>query len=335
MALAKGGFGCLGGDMSSLMQKSSQMAIDIGGIHFPSPILNASGAFNPVLFDQISPLKETLGAIVTKTVTPQPLMGNPQYRTVELPGVGMLNSIGLQNPGLVGYLEGEATVFKAFGLPVILSISANSSGQFQQMVETLLTHPNAACVDGLEVNLSCPNVEKGGAHFGTIPEYVFDAISAIRQVWPGLLFAKLTPNVTDIAAIGEAAVSGGATGLTAINTVMGAAIDIKTKKPILKRVSGGYSGPGIKPIALHAVWTLKKRFPEVPIMAVGGISSFEDVLEFMMAGASLVQVGTQCFRHPKVFAEIHSQLKQYVEDQTVMNASLKNISDIIGCAHLN
>jgi dihydroorotate dehydrogenase (NAD+) catalytic subunit len=180
----------------------------------------------------------------------------------------------------------------------------------------------------LEVNLSCPNVEKGGAHFGTIPEYVYDAISAIRQVWPGLLFAKLTPNVTDIVAIGEAAVSGGATGLTAINTVMGAAIDVKQKKPILKRVSGGYSGPGIKPIALHAVWTLRKRFETVPIIAVGGAGSLEDVLAFMMAGASLVQVGTQCFRSPKVFQEIHLELKQYLVDE-----QLKNISDIIGCAH--
>jgi dihydroorotate dehydrogenase (NAD+) catalytic subunit len=318
---------------NNLISEQNALSVEIAGVRFPSPILNASGAFNPVLFDQIAPLRETLGAIVTKTVTPQPLMGNPQYRTVELPGVGMLNSIGLQNPGLVGYLDGEASVFKAFGLPVILSISANSSSQFQQMVEALLVHPNAACVDGLEVNLSCPNVEKGGAHFGTIPEYVYEAISAIRQVWPGLLFAKLTPNVTDIAAIGEAAVSGGATGLTAINTVMGAAIDIQEKKPILKRVSGGYSGPGIKPIAVHAVWTLRKRFPTVPIMAVGGASSVEDILEFMMAGASLVQVGTQCFRQPKVFAEIHQQLKQYVQEQSVNDEQLKSISDIIGCAH--
>lgn len=225
-------------------------------------------------------------------------------------------------------MDGEAQAFKDLGLPVILSISAHSKGAFQQMAETILAHPLAHCVDGLEINLSCPNVEKGGAHFGTIPEFVVEAVSAVRSVWPGVIFAKLTPNVTDIVAIAEAAIQGGTTGLTAINTVMGAAIDIRTKSPILKRVSGGYSGPGIKPVAMHAVWTLHKHFPTTPIMAVGGASQWEDVVEFMMAGASLVQIGTQCFRQPHVFPKILASLASYCQQE-----SIASLSGMIGCAH--
>ena len=304
------------------------LGITVAGIEFPSVLLNASGAFNAPLFNQLHPLKACMGGIVTKTVTREPLAGNPQARTVELPGIGMLNSIGLQNPGLVYTLAQDIPALNAMGLPVILSISAHSSADFAQMAEFVLTHENGDKIDALELNLSCPNVEKGGVHFGSAPDSVRDALKAVTSVCAKPVFAKLTPNVGDIVSIGAAAIEGGASGLTAINTVLGAAIDIRRKQPALPRVSAGYSGPGIKPIALHAVWNLRKYFPETPIMGVGGISSADDVLEFLMAGASLVQVGTICFREPMIFKTITEQLHAYCQAE-----ALPSLAAIRGCAH--
>lgn len=301
----------------------------VAGIRFSNVLLNASGAFNAHLFNELYPLQDNLGGIVTKTVTSQPLAGNIQPRTVELPGIGMLNSIGLQNPGLAYSLEKDIPALKAYGLPVILSISAHSSTEFAKMTETALSHPSGAMIEALELNLSCPNVEKGGVHFGSAQDSVKDALKAVTSICNKPVFAKLTPNVGDIVAIGGAAIEGGAAGLTAINTVLGAAIDIRKKKPVMPRVSAGYSGPGIKPVAIHAIWNLRKHFPETPIMGVGGISSAEDVLEFLMAGASLVQVGTICFRNPLIFQQITAQLQEYC-----LAEELTSLSALCGCAHL-
>lgn len=310
------------------MQTLTDLSVTVAGIRFPSPILNASGAFNASLFNQLFPLGEVMGGIVTKTVKREPWAGNPQYRTVELPGIGMLNSIGLQNPGLDYFLENEAEAFKAYGLPLFLSISASSNQEFAEMADRIVNHPSGVHVDGLEVNLSCPNVEKGGAHFGSSCETVEGAVRSVKEHFGKAVFAKLTPNVTDIVSIGGSAIAGGADGLTAINTVMGAAIDIKKRKPILQRVSGGYSGPGIKPIAVHAIWQLHHHFPETPIMGVGGVMTVEDVLEFMMAGASVVQVGTSCFRDPLVFRKIVEQLRSIAAEE-----GFGSMEDLIGCAH--
>jgi dihydroorotate dehydrogenase (NAD+) catalytic subunit len=300
----------------------------VAGIHFASPLLNASGAFNPHLFNDLFSLKSVLGGIVTKTVTEQPQVGNIQPRTVELPGIGMLNSIGLQNPGLAYTLEKDLPAMAGYELPVILSISAHSSADFAKMAETILAHPSGKQITALELNLSCPNVEKGGVHFGSSADSVRSAVSAVKHVFPKPVFAKLTPNVTDIVSIGGAALEGGADGLTAINTLLGVSIDIKKRKPVMPRVSAGYSGPGVKPVALHAVWNLRKHFPEAPILAVGGISTAEDVLEFLMAGASLTQVGTSCFRHPNVFPQLHQQLIDWCQIEGVTS-----LSEIRGCAH--
>lgn len=303
------------------------LAQTTSGLDFPSVLLNASGAFNAPLFNELSPLDQSLGGIVTKTVTTDPLAGNPQPRTVELPGIGMLNSIGLQNPGLPYCLEKEIPALKAYDLPVILSISAHSSGEFARMAETVLSHAPGALPDAIEMNLSCPNVEKGGVHFGSDPVSVREAVGAVKRVFAKPVFAKLTPNVGDIVSIGAAALEGGADGLTAINTVLGVAIDTRLRKPVMPRVLAGYSGPGIKPIALHAVWNLRKHFPDVPIMGVGGISNSQDVLEFLMAGASLVQVGTICFRDPLIFRRIRDELRAYCESEGIVR-----LSDLCGCA---
>lgn len=311
--------------MSALV---SPLGHTVAGIRFSSVLLNASGAFNAHLFNELSPLKDIMGGIVTKTVTRQPLAGNIQPRTVELPGIGMLNSIGLQNPGLAYSLEKDIPALKVLGLPVILSISAHSSAEFAQMTEIALSHPNGSLIEALELNLSCPNVEKGGVHFGSAQDSVRQALQAVTSVCHKPVFAKLTPNVGDIVSIGGAAIEGGAAGLTAINTVLGATIDIKRKKPVMPRVSAGYSGPGIKPIAIHAIWNLRKHFPDIPIMGVGGVSTAEDVLEFLMAGASLVQVGTICFRNPLIFKEIAETLQAYCVAE-----NLGSIAELSGCAH--
>lgn len=307
---------------------AASLAHEVAGIRFSSMLLNASGAFNAALFNELYPLNSALGGIVTKTVTREPLAGNPQPRTVELPGIGMLNSIGLQNPGLSYTLEKDLPALNTCKLPVVLSMSAHSSREFAAMAETVLSHANGSQIAAFELNLSCPNVEKGGVHFGSAPDSVLEAVQAVVSVSDRPVFAKLTPNVTDIVSIGGAAIEGGAQGLTAINTLLGVSIDVRRKKPVMPRVSAGYSGPGIKPVALHAIWNLYKHFPETPIMGVGGISTAEDVLEFIMAGASLVQVGTICFRNPLVFRQIALELQAYCEAEKV-----GSLSELCGCAH--
>jgi dihydroorotate dehydrogenase (NAD+) catalytic subunit len=303
---------------------TSPLSVTVNAIDFNLPLLNASGAFYAPSFDRFFPLSQGLGGLVTKTVTQTPSMGNKPYRTVELPGIGMLNSIGIQNPGLNVCLTQEIPALHHYGLPVVLSISAHSVAQFAEMACTAL--PYADHIAALELNLSCPNVSAGGIHFGTDPASVQQTVTAVKAVWPKPVWAKLTPNVTDIVRIGEAAVTGGADGLTAINTVMGLALDIKKRKPILPRVSGGYSGPGIRPIALNAVWQLHKALPTTPIIGVGGIETVEDVISFLLAGANLVQIGTACFRHPMVFTQLVEELTAYCQQEGLSVAELSGLA---------
>ena len=209
-----------------------------------------------------------------------------------------------------------------------MSISATEPDEFETMINSILNHPNGKLVDGIELNLSCPNVAKGGVDFGSSPTLVQQSVKSARRVFEKVIFTKLTPNVGNMLPITEAAIEAGTTGITAINTLLGCSIDIKKKKPYLPRVSGGYSGPGIKPIALHHVWQIHQAFPETPIVGVGGISTYEDILEFMIAGASLVQVGTSCFRHPMVFNTIKEGLLGYLRDEKVAS-----VSTIIGSGH--
>ncbi len=303
------------------------LSVSLGDLPLDSLLMNASGAFNPGLFSELYPLNEALGAIVTKTVTEEPRVGNVQPRTVELAGVGMLNSIGLQNAGLDYFLESDATALGKHNLPVILSISAYSQAGFSRMIQTIAGRP-LVNIAAIEMNLSCPNVDKGGVEISTSAALVQEAVQTVCQNFQKPVFAKLTPNVASMLPMAEAALTAGATGITAINTVFGAAIDIRKRKAVLPRVSGGYSGPGIKPIALHHVWQLHQAFPAVPIIGVGGINSAQDVLEFVMAGASAVQVGTSCFRQPMIFQQLVLDLKAFCTSQNI-----QNLSTLIGCAH--
>jgi len=316
--------------MSSPVADSPTTAINVAGITFPHVVLNASGCFNPSVFNTLSPLEKCLGGIVSKTVTTEPRTGNPQQRTVELPGIGMLNSIGLQNPGLTYFLEQEIPQFAQYNVPIVASLSAASAKAFGTMAKTIMSHPNGTLVSALELNLSCPNVAEGGVDFGLSPTTVSAVVQTTVDAWPKPIFAKLTPNITSMLPVAEAAINSGAQGITAINTLLGTSINLKTQQPYLNRVSGGYSGPGIKPVALHHVWQLHRAFPETPIIGVGGIQSTDDALEFLLAGASLVQVGTHCFRRPMAFQQFKIALSEYLQQ-----AQLTDFSQLTGLAHKN
>ena len=296
----------------------------IGKLTLDSPILNASGTFNPHVFSQLFSLKQYLGAIVTKTVTPNASSGNTQQRTVELPGIGMLNSIGLQGKGIITTMDTDIPQhYGCHDTPVILSISADSEVAFQRMTAYIEAHPNRHYLQGIEVNVSCPNVHAGGALFGASPQWVSKAVHAVRQETSLPLWVKLTPNTTELVAVAQASVDAGANALTAINTVLGSHIDIRRRQASLAKVSGGYSGQGIKPIAIHHVINIAKALPNTPIIGVGGIRSAVDVLEFIMAGATAVQVGTHCFNDPAVFVDLIQDLEAWCIAEGV--ASLREL----------
>jgi dihydroorotate dehydrogenase (NAD+) catalytic subunit len=300
----------------------------LGSLELTSPILNASGTFNPSVFSRLFSLKAHLGAIVTKTVTPNASAGNPQQRTVELPGIGMLNSIGLQGKGIMTSMEVD--VLQHYGchdLPVILSLSADSEQAFQRMSAYVESHVNRSYLHGIEVNVSCPNVHAGGALFGASPQWVKKAVHAVKRETTLPVWVKLTPNTTEVVAVAQASIEAGADALTAINTVLASHIDIRRRKPSLAKVSGGYSGQGIKPIAIHHILNIAKALPNTPLIGVGGIQRAEDVLEFLMAGATAVQLGTHCFRDPAVFVDVLQEL-----DAWCVAEGVASLSELVGVA---
>jgi dihydroorotate dehydrogenase (NAD+) catalytic subunit len=305
------------------------LSTTVGSLTLQSPLLNASGCFNPSVFHEFYPLERALGGIITKTTTMAPRPGNPLPRIVELPGIGMLNSIGLQNPGIHAVLEDDInTFYHCDQLPLILSIAACSIEEFVELVHTINAHPNSHRIRAFEVNLSCPNVAKGGVDFGKSPEHVEAILHALSQTTETPLFAKLTPNVSSMVPMAEAAVNGGATGIVAINTLLGSHINTTTRKATLPRVSGGYSGPGVFPAALHHVIQLRQALPRhIAIIGVGGIHTGDHILQMLMAGASAVQLGTQCFTQPSVFARCHQALSTFCQQEGVTS-----LDELIGCA---
>ena len=310
-----------------LQTLQSDFTLEMAGLPLSSPILNASGAFNPQVFSRLFPLKDYLGAVVTKTITPNASSGNAQQRTVELKGVGMLNSIGLQGKGIVYSMAEDIPDLFQHHTPIILSISAESETAFSRMTAFVEAHANRRMLAGIELNVSCPNVHAGGAIFGSSPEWVAKAVRAVKQETTLPLWVKLTPNTSQFVAVGCAAVDAGADALTAINTVLGSHIDIKRRCPSLAKVSGGYSGIGIKPIAIHHVIQLAKALPHIPIVGVGGIRTAEDVLEFIMAGCSAVQVGTHAFESPTIFVQLLQELDAWCKAEGISSLqSLKGVA---------
>jgi dihydroorotate dehydrogenase (NAD+) catalytic subunit len=271
--------------------------VRLGRITLPNPVTVASGTFGVEYGDYYD--LNTLGALVTKTITLEPREGNPPPRLLETPH-GLLNSIGLQNPGLERFLAETLPQYARYTPPLIVSFSGAKEDDFIIIAKALSERPEIAA---LEMNVSCPNVEREGLAFGTDPEVVERLTAKVRAVTDHELIVKLTPNVTDIVAIAKAAVNGGADSLALINTVIGLAIDPVTDTPWFPRGIAGYSGPAIKPIALANVWKVAQAV-KAPIIGMGGICSVRDAQDFLCVGAVAFAVGTGQFAHPNLVPEL-------------------------------
>jgi dihydroorotate dehydrogenase (NAD+) catalytic subunit len=278
------------------------LSVTLGRLHLQNPILVASGTFGYAR--EMAGIVDfaRLGGIIPKTVTRQPRAGNRPPRTVETPS-GLLNAIGLDNDGIEHFIQHHLPYLRGLPTAVLANIAGKNESEFVEMAKLLQPEPGLA---GLELNLSCPNVS-GGVDFATDPEVTRRVVSRVREVCSLPLLAKLTPNVTDIVAIAQAAAEGGADALTLVNTFIGIAVDWRRRRPVLAHGTGGLSGPAIKPLALRMVWQVARQV-QVPVIGVGGIATVDDVMEFLVAGASAVQLGTVNFYDPTASVRIVEQL---------------------------
>ncbi|MBT2260192.1 dihydroorotate dehydrogenase [Bacillus safensis] len=277
--------------------------VELPGLSLKNPIIPASGCFGfgrefASLYDL-----SLLGGIMIKATTLEPRFGNPTPRVAET-GAGMLNAIGLQNPGLKGVLENELPWLEQFDTPIIANVAGS---QVEDYVEVAKQISQAKNVHALELNISCPNVKTGGIAFGTDPNMAASLTKAVKEVSSVPVYVKLSPNVANIVEIAQAIEAAGADGLTMINTLIGMRLDLKTGKPILANKTGGLSGPAVKPVAVRMVHEVSQAV-SIPIIGMGGVRSAEDVLEFLLAGASAVAVGTANFVNPFICPEIIEEL---------------------------
>ena len=290
------------------MAKPLDLRVDLGrGLRLRSPVLVASGTFG-YGFDAPEVDRAVLGAIVTKGTTLRPRDGNAPNRIAETPS-GMLNAIGLQNPGVDHVARVYAPVWASWDLPVIVNVAGDSIDEYVAVARRL---EGVLGVAGLELNISCPNVANG-LQFGVDPDLAAELTSAVRAVTRLPLIVKLTPNVTDIVTVARAVEDAGADAVSAINTFVGMAIDIRRRRPVLSRVSGGLSGPAIKPLALHAVWQVAAAV-HIPVIGIGGITTAGDALEFLLAGAAAVQLGTVNYVQPQAARVVHDGIAGYLEE---------------------
>jgi dihydroorotate dehydrogenase (NAD+) catalytic subunit len=295
--------------------------VNICGVELKNPVMTASGTFGSGReFSDFIDLNK-LGAVVVKGVAAVPWNGNPAPRIAEVYG-GMLNSVGLQNPGVDYFIREDIPFLRQFDTKIIVNVCGHSIDEYKAVVEKL----KGADVDLLELNISCPNVSEGGMAFGTDPVMVEKVVSEVKKVADKPLIVKLSPNVTDIKVIAKAAVSGGADALSLINTLTGMKIDIYKRKPVLYRKIGGMSGPAVKPVALRMVYEVCGSV-DVPVIGMGGISNAEDALEFIMAGATAVSLGTANFVNPYATVETVKGIEKYMRDYGVK--SLDEIRGII------
>ncbi|MBI4553091.1 MAG: dihydroorotate dehydrogenase [Candidatus Latescibacteria bacterium] len=299
------------------------LSVTIGSLRLKNPVLVASGTFGyGTEYAGLVDLSR-LGGIVTKTLTPEAWPGNDPPRAAET-AAGMLNSIGLQNVGVEGFIRDKLPYLQTVDTAVIVNIGGGPIEEFVAVAERL-----ADCdgIDGIEVNMSCPNVA-GGMDFSTDPRRAAQLITRLRKVVDLPLIAKLTPNVTDIGEIARSVEEAGADAVSAINTLRGMAIDVKTRRPKLGGITGGLSGPAIKPVAVAAVWSIARRVT-IPIIGIGGIMSTEDALEFLIAGAAAIQVGTANFVNPKTGTDIVAGLDTYCAQE-----GITSIRSLIGSARV-
>ena len=299
---------------------SSSLNVNVGSVNLKSPIILASGTCN--FGRELSEYYDLsiLGGMSSKGLTIKPRAGNPGVRVAECDS-GMLNSVGLQNPGVHYFIENDLDFMKESGAAVIVNVAGHSFEDYVDMVTTLAPHKDK--IDALEINLSCPNVKAGCMTIGSDPEAIKAITAKLRSLTDLPIWIKLTPNVTDIKATALAAQAGGADAVVLINTLMGMRIDIRTRRPVLTNNTGGYSGPAVKPVAIRMVAECSQVL-DIPIVGCGGIQDYKDVIEFMIAGASAVEIGTACLVHPALPVKITEDLDKYCEDNKI------NIKELTG-----
>jgi dihydroorotate dehydrogenase (NAD+) catalytic subunit len=297
-----------------------RISVEIAGIKLKNPVMAASGTFG--YGEEFAPLVglNRLGAIITKGISLEPMEGNPPPRIVETVG-GMINSIGLQNVGLQAFIRDKLPFLSQFTTPVIANIFGGTIREFGELAKRLDDAPGIA---GLEVNISCPNVAKGGVLFGADPKTAHRVVRTVRRSTHLPVIVKLSPNVTDIALIAKAAEEAGGDAISLMNTLMAMAIDPQSRRPLLSNIIGGLSGPAIKPVALRLVWQAVSAV-KIPVIGIGGIMTAGDALEFIIAGARAVQVGTANFVKPTACLEIIDGIEAYLREN-----GFQDIGQLVG-----
>lgn len=316
----------------------NKLKIKIKGLYLKTPLVTASGTSGSS--DELLRLKDhkkilgSLGAFVTKGVTLTVKKGNPNVRVMPT-SAGLLNSIGLQNKGVAAFVENELKLLLKYNLPVFVNISANTIDEFGELAGYLCDNDISKVIAGIEINVSCPNIKEGGVIFGTNPKSVEQIVKTVRRRIDKkvIVITKLTPNITDILVPAKAAINGGTDALSMINTLRGIAINIETQKPTLGNIYGGLSGPAIKPVGLYMVYECFDKIAEckkkiIPIIGIGGIANARDALEYIMAGATAIGIGTAWFADHNIFPDVEKGLRSYLEKN-----SITSINELIGVAH--
>jgi len=302
------------------MSKKPDLNVTLGGIKLQNPVMTASGTFGYAReFAELVDLNR-LGAIIVKGLSLQPTKGNPPPRIVETP-CGMLNAIGLENVGIEAFANDKLPFLRTLSPPIFANIYGTTVEDYAELAARLDALEGIA---GVEVNISCPNVKAGGLAFGADPDSVFQVVEAVREKTTKHLIVKLSPNVTDVTVIARSAEAAGADSLSLINTITGMAVDIESRRPKIANITGGLSGPAIKPVALRMVWQVVQA-TKIPVIGIGGIMTAEDALEFLIAGAAAVQIGTANFVKPHATTDIIDGIEIFLK-----NRNIARVSDIIG-----
>lgn len=303
-----------------MVGKRPHTLVNIGGIELKNPVMTASGTFGYGReFEHLVDLNR-LGAIIVKGLSIEPTKGNPPPRITET-SCGMLNAIGLENVGFSAFIKEKLPFLKTITAPILVNIYGKRVSEYAELAERI---DEIEDISGVEVNISCPNVKHGGLAFGAYPDSASEVVRAVRERTSKLLMVKLSPNVTDITEIACSVEAAGADSISLINTITGMAVDIETRRPKLANITGGLSGPAIKPIALRMVWQVAQAV-KIPVIGIGGIMTAKDALEFLIAGAVAVQIGTANFVNPKATTEIIDGVESYLLERGIVR-----LEDIIG-----
>ena len=302
----------------------ADLSVKIGGLELKNPVMTASGTCGYGLELQDFMDISQLGGIIVKGTTLHPRGGNPYPRMAETP-MGMLNTVGLQNKGVDYFVRHIYPEIEDIGTNIIVNVAGFSIEEYVRVAEIIGTLDK---IPAIELNISCPNVKLGGMEFGKTAKGAYEVIRAVREAYKKTLIVKLSPNVTDITEIARAAEDAGADSVSLINTLLGMAVDIEKRRPVLSTVTSGLSGPAVKPVALRMVWQVAQAV-RIPIIGLGGIADWRDAVEFLMAGASAVQIGTATFIKPTTSINIVTNIHRFLEDK-----GISSVYDIIGCLHV-